>query len=1450
MLRSVDIFDTVLTRAVARPADLFLLSASPSFTDPEQWRQVRIQAERHARQSAPGGEVNLEQIYRALADSLSWDAVQTRQAMEAELAAEETALHPVPGMRRQLRRWREQGDSILFLSDMYLPSDFLERQLRHHGVWAEGDQLLVSGEQHLSKRSGQLFLSVLQSRALSPGSLCHTGDDPEADASLPSQFGIRTEPFTDARLSPREQFLSDMSDVEPLLRSRIAAASRLARLNLPKPADPEDRTLRDIGTAVIGPLLTGYVAWSLREAKQRGIQRLYFVSRDGQILHRIAETLCRTENLDIECRYLFGSRQAWHLPALTKLDETALNWIVDSTLHLSIDSVLRRVGLDPACAGTPLTKNGFPESAWTHNLEASERDRLKLLLSQDPLRSAILTEAESRRKTAAGYLRQEGLLDSIPWAMVDMGWSGRMQGSLRSLLNILGANRPVTGFYFALKGTCPATNGNTLLSCLDPSEFAAKGLRYIPVLETITAADHASVVSYQQKSDGHFGPVFHPRALEARNFPWVRIQQDAAVAFAEKFGQLISVESVRLEDIHQLAALLMRQFFGSPTREESRAYRLFRAGEDQAGGRLYRLATPITPQRYWAALLRGGSFLYRLRWPEACIAGSLNHPRLRIALLHGRQVLAGWKKHLGGKRNLLPAPEIPHMKILWFPRLQYDVDRLHLVTWREMAWELKKQGHSVRVAVAGIPRNATPTGWIRLPLLPIKGLRLLGFWVFGTVAFLWQFLTIRPDLILLDVQSAGFGFPFALFSRRTKWILDQRTPIAHTSTPRSALRLSLEKWMTDTAIRFARRHFDGLTVITETFRKQIVKAYGIPLEQIGIWGSGVQMEIFNPAQTKAKKRAEDLRGRFVVFQHGELSTNRGLLETVRALAEPGMENVLLTLLGKGPAREAIQQVARECHVEDRVRLLPPVPHAEIPAHLTQCDCAILAYPVDDYWNCNDPIKFIEFLAMGKVVVCTPLAIVHEAGLNARFLEVIPDNRPESIAKGIRACMEAPDLQERGLEGMAYAHEHGTWTAQAKRLMDFVRQQSNEAGNQRGIPLVIFHPMDPRGSKVGGAETFVRGLIQHAPSDFDVTLIGLSATEKIGGEVNLMEGDRPFRFRPILRVADENRRGLIPLSLRYTLALWPLRKQFQKKVLFFNRIEPLLLFRAHRAPTLVAVHNDVQKQISSGSGEVLWSRFPRLYFAMENRCLPSANLILSVSHPTADNYRQRFPAIRDRIEQMSTWFDSYIFRPPKDRAEKKKGLSRLHPPLRPRDEWILFAGRFQPQKAPLRMIEAFGLVQRQRPAVKLLLIGDGNLKAEMIRKVTSLGLQVSVLFLGSMPPRELAAFYQAADAFLLASDYEGMPISVLEALACGLPVASTPVGEVPALVTPGITGEIAAACSADALASALEELLSHRARYTDAACAAAVQNFTPDQILAPLYDRIRSLAHQGIRSPIR
>lgn len=644
--QSFDVFDTALTRTFARPADLFFQLGRDRCASPDQWMRLRIEAEKTARRRAAREEITLEDIYQVLAPAMGWDGEQARQALAAELERERVSLRPVPEIRERVARLHREGRSVAFISDTYLPAAFLRDRLAQHGFWKEGDRLVASSEEGTTKRTGNLYRAVLNREHFQPGEWRHTGDDDRADDIAARQAGLSTAPFTAARLSPHERAISEQAGIERLFRSRVAAASRLARLSHFGLENPRERTLWNVGASVAGPMLAGYVAWCLMTAKQRGISRLYFVSRDGQILLRIAQALNRAWNSGVECRYLFGSRQAWHLPALVKMDERALDWLCDPSLFLSVETVLQRVGLHAAPWTRELAEIGLAASAWSRNLGASGRQRLKSLLMREPIRSKIIAEAETRRQTAAGYMRQEGLLDSTPWALVDMGWSGRMQRSLRSLLGALGTDRPLTGFYFALNGRRPAAAGDQLLSYLDSAEFAVKGLHTIPVLETITAADHESTVGYRPEPDGRFGPLFLRRPLEARNFRWARLQQDAAVAFAEEFSRLVPADGMRLEDARRISARLLKRFCDSPTREEALAYRLFRAGEDQAGGRLYRLATRIAPRQYWAAVLRGGRFLYRLRWPEACIAGSLDHPRARIALLHARQAFGGWKKRI------------------------------------------------------------------------------------------------------------------------------------------------------------------------------------------------------------------------------------------------------------------------------------------------------------------------------------------------------------------------------------------------------------------------------------------------------------------------------------------------------------------------------------------------------------------------------------------------------------------------------------------------------------------------------------------------------------------------------------------------------------------------------------------------------------------------------------
>ncbi len=95
------------------------------------------------------------------------------------------------------------------------------------------------------------------------------------------------------------------------------------------------------------------------------------------------------------------------------------------------------------------------------------------------------------------------------------------------------------------------------------------------------------------------------------------------------------------------------------------------------------------------------------------------------------------------------------------------------------------------------------------------------------------------------------------------------------------------------------------------------------------------------------------------------------------------------------------------------------------------------------------------------------------------------------------------------------------------------------------------------------------------------------------------------------------------------------------------------------------------------------------------------------------------------------------------------------------------GRFTPQKNSVHLIEIFAAVAKKEPKAVMCLIGDGELKSNMMAKIKELGIEKQVNYLGRR--EDIQQFYNAMDVFLLPSLYEGLPVVGLEAESCGLPM---------------------------------------------------------------------------------
>jgi glycosyltransferase involved in cell wall biosynthesis len=106
---------------------------------------------------------------------------------------------------------------------------------------------------------------------------------------------------------------------------------------------------------------------------------------------------------------------------------------------------------------------------------------------------------------------------------------------------------------------------------------------------------------------------------------------------------------------------------------------------------------------------------------------------------------------------------------------------------------------------------------------------------------------------------------------------------------------------------------------------------------------------------------------------------------------------------------------------------------------------------------------------------------------------------------------------------------------------------------------------------------------------------------------------------------------------------------------------------------------------------------------------------------------------------------------------------------------------------------------------LLIIGEGREERNLKELASALGIRDRVTFLGAMPQEQLAEYYGAGDALVLASSREGWPNVLLEAMACGTPVVSTRVGGTPEIVSAPEAGVLVDERSAHGIVEALQRL---------------------------------------------
>jgi len=173
------------------------------------------------------------------------------------------------------------------------------------------------------------------------------------------------------------------------------------------------------------------------------------------------------------------------------------------------------------------------------------------------------------------------------------------------------------------------------------------------------------------------------------------------------------------------------------------------------------------------------------------------------------------------------------------------------------------------------------------------------------------------------------------------------------------------------------------------------------------------------------------------------------------------------------------------------------------------------------------------------------------------------------------------------------------------------------------------------------------------------------------------------------------------------------------------------------------------------------------------------------------------------------------------------------------------GRLEEQKGHAHLLAALPELQRQIPALVVLLVGEGREEENLRRQVRDLGLEATVRFLGTR--RDLTEIYRALDIFVHPSLWEGLPLALLKAMGAGLPVVATRVSGSQEAIVDGVNGCLVAPGDPDALSRAILEFHRHpetRQRLGDAARRTVAARYSLEAMLPRLEELYLDLWRRG------
>lgn len=429
---SFDIFDTLITRLLNRPSDLFSI-IEKEYNIPN-FKKNRINAESKARKSSNHEEITIDDIYNELKHIDSTIDIYEVKKIEEELEIKICVINK--NFINTYYNLKEENKKIIIISDMYLDGDTIKKILSKNNI--SYDKLYLSSEIKKTKHTGSLYNHVLNDLGINPNQIIHYGDNKNSDFINPKKMGINAVLINNKWTDNIKFYNNKEKDY------RYLAIEKFISFNMKNNfSEPTFNYFYNAGYEILGPLLYGYCAWLYENLSKNNIKKVFFLARDGKIIKKAFDILFPTFNT---C-YMYASRRALTVPTLWLYkelkDPSYLKNIYFISGRLKMVDLIKMLGLEDIDIDPILKKYNFNLNDNITSKVISTNTQFKSFYNE--VYPLLLKNSKTEYEEMIKYLKEINFYGNV--GIVDIGWNGNMQYALENVTKFSNVNAKIKGFY-------------------------------------------------------------------------------------------------------------------------------------------------------------------------------------------------------------------------------------------------------------------------------------------------------------------------------------------------------------------------------------------------------------------------------------------------------------------------------------------------------------------------------------------------------------------------------------------------------------------------------------------------------------------------------------------------------------------------------------------------------------------------------------------------------------------------------------------------------------------------------------------------------------------------------------------------------------------------------------------------------------------------------------------